>query len=98
MNASVSSASLRAPRRSIQIPLALLAVAIAITGFWRTYFGPLFAGVMSVDGTLLEANRLSLEACGYTKDEVIGKKFWECAWWSPSPDLMETIKAASAPP
>jgi hypothetical protein len=34
---------------------------------------------MALDGTLLEANRLSLEACGFTKEQVIGKKFWECA-------------------
>lgn len=52
MNASVSSASLRASRRSIHLPLALLAVAIAVTGFWRTYFGPLFAGVVRTDWLL----------------------------------------------
>ena len=49
--------------------------------------GPLFAGVMALDGTVLEANRLALEACGYTKDEVIGKKFWDCPWWNRSPEL-----------
>src|SRR4029077_5115145 len=55
-----------------------------------------FAALMALDGTLLEANRLSLEACGFRKEQVIGKQFWECGWWSPPPDLMETIKAASA--
>ena len=65
---------------------------------FRAFFdqGPIFAGLMALDGTILEANRLCLDACGYTKEDVIGKKFWECPWWSPSPRLMETIKTASA--
>ena len=76
----------------------LLAEAAAANAKFRAFFeqGPLFAGVMALDGTLLEANRLSLEACGYTKEQVIGKKFWECAWWSPSSELTETIRAGSA--
>jgi hypothetical protein len=41
MNASVSSLKVR---RSIVIPLGVLMAAIAIAGFWRTYFGALFAG------------------------------------------------------
>jgi PAS domain S-box-containing protein len=76
----------------------LLAEAAAANAKFRAFFeqGPLYAGVMALDGTLLEANRLSLEACGYTKEQVIGKKFWESAWWSPSSELTETIRAGSA--
>jgi PAS domain S-box-containing protein len=76
----------------------LLAEAAAANAKFRAFFdqGPLFAGIMALDGTLLEANRLSLEACGYTKEQVLGKKFWECAWWSPSPELVETIRAGYA--
>jgi hypothetical protein len=33
------------PRR-LYVGLALLAIAIAFVGFWRSYFGPLFAGVV----------------------------------------------------
>ena len=47
---------------------------------------------MALDGTIIEANRLSLEAGGYTRDEVIGKKFWDCGWWNPSPALMEMVR------
>jgi hypothetical protein len=36
-------------RLSIYIPLALLAAGIAISGFWRTYFGALFAGRSHAD-------------------------------------------------
>ena len=42
MNASLSS--VRRARTSIVMPLAFLMAAIAVTGFWRTYFGALFAG------------------------------------------------------
>ena len=34
------------PPRRLYVGLALLAIAIAIVGFWRTYFGPLLAGVV----------------------------------------------------
>ena len=42
MNAVLSS--VRRTRLSIVIPLALLMAALAIAGFWRTYFGALFTG------------------------------------------------------
>jgi PAS domain S-box-containing protein len=76
----------------------LLAEAARANAKFRGFFdqGPLFAGVMALDGTLLEANQLSLEACGFTKEQVIGQKFWECGWWRPSAKLVETIKAAAA--
>lgn len=76
----------------------LLAEAATANAKFRAFFeqGPLFAGVMALDGTLLEANRLSLEACGFTKEHVIGRKFWECGWWCPSPELMATIKRGTA--
>lgn len=55
----------------------------------------LFAGVISPDGTLLEANRLSLNATGYTDADVLGKRFWECPWWARSTSLAEKIKLAT---
>jgi hypothetical protein len=42
MNAVLSS--IRRTRLSIVIPMALLMAAIAIAGFWRSYFGALFTG------------------------------------------------------
>ncbi len=47
-------------------------------------------------GTILEANRLSWEACGFSREQIIGKPFWEGPWWAPSPDLVDRIKTASA--
>jgi PAS domain S-box-containing protein len=64
---------------------------------FRAFFeqGALFAGIMDLDGTVIEANRLCLDACGYRRNEVIGKPFWECPWWKPSPPLMERIRTAT---
>ncbi len=64
---------------------------------FRAFFeqGRYFAGVLTLDGTLIEANRLCLDACGFTCDEVIGKPFWECGWWNRSAALMEMVRAAS---
>jgi PAS domain S-box-containing protein len=53
-----------------------------------------FVGVMLPDGTLIEANRAPLEAAGLTLDDVIGKKFWECYWWSYAPEAQATMKDA----
>lgn len=86
MESSVSSANAAASH-----DLILLTEANAK---FRAFFeqGSYFAGVMSLDGTVLEANRLSLDACGYTSEQVVGRKFWDCPWWSPSPELMELIR------
>ncbi len=56
--------------------------------------GPLFAGIMAVDGTLIESNRLGLEACGYTREQAVGRPFWEGPWWGRSPELVSRIRDA----
>ncbi len=85
-------------RQAEQRERDLLAETAAANAKFQAFFeqGSLFAGIMHVDGTLLEANRLSWEACGFTKEQAIGKPFWEGPWWSPSKDLTERIRAASA--
>jgi hypothetical protein len=40
-----------APRR-LYVSLAVLAIAIAIVGFWRSYFGPLLAGVVDTPSVI----------------------------------------------
>ena len=51
-----------------------------------------FAGIMTLDGTVVEANRIFLDGCGFTRDQVIGKKFWNCGWWNGRADLMKIIE------
>lgn len=53
-----------------------------------------FAGVLALDGTLLEANRAPLEAAGIDIEDVRGRKFWDCPWWSYSEDVREEVRAA----
>jgi PAS domain S-box-containing protein len=53
--------------------------------------GSYFAGVMTVDGTVVEANRLSLELTGFRRDQVVGRKFWDLGWWSRAPELAQMV-------
>ncbi|MDB6074566.1 MAG: sensor hybrid histidine kinase [Verrucomicrobiaceae bacterium] len=53
-----------------------------------------FVGVLEPDGTLLEINRAVLEVSGIAPEEVVGKKFWECIWWSHSAEVQEQMKQA----
>jgi PAS domain S-box-containing protein len=85
-------------RQAEQRERQLLAEAAAANAKFQAFFeqGALFAGIMDVDGTILDANRLSWEACGYTREQIVGKPFWEGPWWAPSSQLIEQIKVASA--
>lgn len=40
-----------------------------------------FVGLLAPDGTLLEANRSALAFIGATRDQAIGKPFWDTPWW-----------------
>lgn len=53
-----------------------------------------FVGVLAPDGTVLEANRASLEAAGITLDDVRGRKFWDCYWWNLEPETAHRIARA----
>lgn len=53
-----------------------------------------FVGVLALDGTLENANRAPLEAADIPMSEVIGKKFWDCYWWSYSPEIQQQIRTA----
>jgi PAS domain S-box-containing protein len=76
----------------------LLAEAVRANAKFRAFFeqGALFAGITDVDGTIIEPNRMSWEGCGYTREQIVGKPFWEGPWWTPSAAVVERIKAASA--
>src|SRR5215468_9490550 len=75
--------------------VAAAVVAAEANAKFRTFFeqGAGVAGLLSLDGTVIEVNQLSLEACGFKREEVMGRKFWECPWWNLSGDLMEMVRA-----
>lgn len=70
-----------------------LAAAEANAKF-RAFFdqGSYFAAVLTPDGTVVETNHLSLEGCGFSREEVIGKKFWDCGWWNRSLGVMNMVQ------
>lgn len=55
-----------------------------------------FVGIYSLDGTLLDANAAPLEAAGLSREDVLGKKFWDTYWWSYSSTAQEQVKDALA--
>jgi len=53
-----------------------------------------FIGVTTADGTVTYANRAPLEAAGIPASEVLGEKFWDCYWWSYSPEIQAQLREA----
>jgi PAS domain S-box-containing protein len=75
----------------------MTAEAVAANAKFRAVFEQttVFAGIMTLDGTMIDANRLCLDACGYRDEEVLGRPFWECGWWRIIPESREKIRAAT---
>ena len=63
---------------------------------FHTFFeqGSHFAGLMAPDGTLLEINRVAVEACGFVREHQLGLPFHEGGWWRPSTELSGQIRQA----
>lgn len=52
----------------------------------------IFQGFMDLDGTLLDANPVSLAAIGKSLRDVVGQPFWETAWFTETPGISEVIR------
>ncbi|TWU22327.1 Autoinducer 2 sensor kinase/phosphatase LuxQ [Novipirellula galeiformis] len=52
----------------------------------------IFVGVIDLDGNVSEVNEAATTGCGYTRDQVIGKKFWEGPWWRRSAKVRNSIR------
>ncbi len=50
-----------------------------------------FIGLLDPAGTLLEANRASLEFIGVSREEVVGRPFLDSPWFAHSPDVVPVI-------
>ncbi len=53
-----------------------------------------FVGLLTPDGTMVEANRAPLDAAGITLEDVKGKPFDQAYWWSYSPEVQAEIRSA----
>ena len=51
-------------------------------------------GVLAPDGTLLEANRATLDIVGLDIDVLRGRKFWDCPWWTHDPALQRWLRTS----
>jgi|GEM_PF-665249 len=81
-------------QRGRQLAAANRQLREVVSQFRAIYDQGIFAGRLDLDGNLIEANRSSLEQCGYTATEVIGKPFWECGWWNRSLEVQTWVKNA----
>jgi two-component system, chemotaxis family, sensor kinase Cph1 len=73
------------------------AFALAASAKFRAVFEQtyVFAGIMALDGTMINANRVWLDVCGYQAEEIIGQPFWKTGWWKGSEELQATIRIAT---
>lgn len=53
--------------------------------------GSLF-GLLDAEGRLLECNAASLAPYGLTREEVVGRCFWETGWWTHDAALQERLR------
>lgn len=53
---------------------------------------PIFVGVATVDGVVLDCNRTSLAASSLTRNDVMGKPFIDTYWLNFSPTVQEQVK------
>jgi PAS domain S-box-containing protein len=56
----------------------------------------LFAGIMDLQGFLREANDLSVDWCGYAREQVLGRPFWQTPWWRGSEAVQARIRLATS--
>lgn len=58
-----------------------------------------FVGLLTPDGTLVEANETALAFAGIKRQDVVGKPFWKAHWWDVGEDvqakLRQSIKEAA---
>ena len=51
-----------------------------------------FVGLLDAQGTVLEINKVALDAVGIELSDVEGKPFWTTFWWQVSDDIRATLR------
>ena len=55
-----------------------------------------FVGLLDAKGTVLEINKVALDAVGITLSDVEGKPFWTTFWWQVSEEINQTLRESIA--
>ena len=55
-----------------------------------------FVGLLDAQGTVVEINKVALDAVGQTLADVQGRPFWSTFWWQVSPEVNHGIRDAVA--
>jgi PAS domain S-box-containing protein len=55
----------------------------------------IFAGILDLQGYVREVNNLAVDWCGYTREQVLDRPFWETPWWRGSEDMKARIRFAT---
>ncbi|MBU5637841.1 PAS domain S-box protein [Geomonas sp. Red69] len=55
-----------------------------------------YQGLLTPDGTLVDANRTALALVGAEKEAVLGVPYWDTPWWRHDPELRERLRASIA--
>jgi PAS domain S-box-containing protein len=95
--ASKVARDITAQKRAEERERQITAEGVAATAKFRAVFEQttVFAGIMTKDGILIEANKLCLDACGYRAEDVLGRLFWEAPWWRNFKEAQDKICAAT---
>lgn len=51
-----------------------------------------FAGLLDLDGTLIDTNQASLDVVKLQSEDVIGRPFWDCYWWAFSEESRSRLR------
>jgi PAS domain S-box-containing protein len=53
-----------------------------------------YLGLLTPDGIVIDSNRASLEFAGNTREDVVGRRFWETPWFLHTPGAPEIVRQA----
>lgn len=69
---------------------------IEVSGLFQNVFNNTYElmGILKPDGTIIKANKKSLQLIKETEKNVVGQKFWESPWWTRSSEEAKRVKEA----
>jgi PAS domain S-box-containing protein len=83
--------------RDITDAKALIARQATLAAKFEALFNQsgIFAGILDLEGYMREVNDLAVDWCGYTREQVLDRPFWETPWWRGSDEEKARIRFAT---